>query len=79
VLSGDQVSLMGKATARPNLALAIVQGTGTGGIITINAPNAEVVAFNAPDTPGDIAVVDVELRLRGGTGTGNDTLNIVLT
>lgn len=79
VLSGDQVSLMGKATARPNLALAIVQGTGTGGIITINAPNAEVVAFNAPDTPGDIAVVDVELRLRGGTGTGNDTVSISLT
>lgn len=78
VLSGDQVSLMGKATARPNLALAIVQGTGTGSSITINAPYCEVVAFAPPDTVSDIAIVDVELRLRG-SATGNDTVNIVLT
>ena len=79
VLSGDQVSLLGKATARPNLALVLSQGSGAGGIITFNAPNCEVAAFSVPDTANDIAVVDVELRLRGGTGAGNDTFNIVLT
>lgn len=79
VLSGEQVSLLGKATARPNLALALSQGSGVGGIFTFNAPNCEVAAFAVPDTANDIAIVDVELRLRGGTGAGNDTWNIVLT
>lgn len=79
VLSGDQVSLLGKARARPNLALALVQGTGAGGIFTFNAPNCEVVGFAPPDTANDIAVVDVQLRLRDGASTGNDMFSIVLT
>ena len=79
VLSADQVSLMGKAQARPNLTLALSQGTGVGGIFTFNAPNTEVVGFQAPDTANDIAVVDVSLRVRGGTGAGNDAFNFVLT
>jgi len=79
VLSGDAVSMMGKATARPNLALVLSQGTGAGGIVTFNAPNCEIVTFNPPDTTSDIAIVDVSLRVRGGTGNGNDAFNIVLT
>jgi hypothetical protein len=79
VLSGDAVSMMGKATARPNLALVLSQGTGAGGIVTFNAPNCEIVTFNPPDTASDIAIVDVSLRVRGGTGNGNDAMNIVLT
>lgn len=64
VLSADQVSLMGKATARREAAVSIVQGTGTGGIFTFAASLCEVVAFTVPDTAGDVAVVDVELRIR---------------
>ncbi|MBL8909873.1 MAG: hypothetical protein JNM17_04125 [Archangium sp.] len=79
VLSADLVSMMGKGTARPNLALALSQGSGAGGVFTLNAPNTEIVGFDAPDTPGDVAIADVSLRLRGGTGAGNDTWNIVLT
>lgn len=80
VLSADQVSMMGKAQARPNLALAISQGVGVGGIFTFNAPNCEIVAFTPPDTAGDVCIVDVQLRIRDGAATaGNDSWNIVLT
>ena len=80
VLSGDQVSLLGKAQARPNLALVLSQGVGVGGIFTLNAPNVEVVSFTPPDTANDVAVVDVQLRFRDGAATaGNDSWNIVLT
>ena len=79
VLSGDQVSLLGKATARPSLALSIVQGTGVGGIVTFAAPNCEVVPFALPDTNNDVAVVDVTLRLRDGASTGNDMFSLTLT
>ena len=78
VLSSDQVSLLGKVQARPTLALDIVQGTGTGGIVTVNAPYCEVVAFNVPDTAADIAVVDVALRCRDD-GSGNNAFSVVLT
>ena len=78
VLSGDQVSLIGKAQARPNLALVISQGVGAGGVFTFNASNCEVEAFTPPDTAADVAVVDVSLRVRGTT-TGNDSFSIVLT
>lgn len=78
VLSADQVSLIGKAQARPNLALVLSQGVGAGGVFTFNASNCEVVAFNTPETANDVAVVDVQLRVRGTT-TGNDSFSIVLT
>lgn len=78
VLSSDQVSLLGKVQARPTLALVLAQGTGTGGIVTINAPYCEVAAFNVPDTAGDIAVVDVQLRIRDD-GSGNNAFSVVLT
>lgn len=78
VLSGDQVSLLGKVAARPTLALALVQGTGAGGIVTVNVPYCEVTSFAVPDTANDIAVVDVALRTRD-SATGNDAYSIVLT
>lgn len=77
VLSGDQVSLMGKAQARPTVALILAQGTGAGGIVTFNAPYCEVVSFVAPDTNNDVAIVDVELRCRDNSG--NDMFSLVLT
>lgn len=77
VLSGAQVSLLGKATAKKSVAVAIVQGTGTGGVFTLNVPAAEIVAPNVPDTAGDIAVVDVSIRLY--EATPDTLLNIVLT
>lgn len=80
VLSGDQVSLLGKVQAQPNLACAIVQGTGTGGIFTANMPNCAIDPFTVPDTANDVAVVDLSLRVRDGAATtGSDLLNVVLT
>jgi len=77
VLSGDMVSRIGDVQGRTNLALAISQGTGTGGIVTVNAPYCEVMPFATPSTANDIAVVDLELRLRDNTAS--DMLSIVLT
>lgn len=64
VLSGDQVSLLGKSTARREAAVSIVQGTGTGGIFTFACSLCEVESITVPDTAADIAIVDVSLRIR---------------
>lgn len=77
VLSADQVSLLGKSTARREAAVSIVQGTGTGSIFTFAATYCEVVSFTVPDTAGDIAVVDVELRIReAAAGTAPWTVTL---
>lgn len=78
VLSANQVSLLGKSTARPTVAVTLVQGTGTGSVFTFAASYCEVVSFTPPDTAGDIAVVDVELRVRETT-TGAAPWTITLT
>lgn len=78
VLSGNQVSLLGKSTARPTVALSLVQGTGTGGIVTFAASYCEVVTFTPPDTANDIAVVDVEFRVRE-PAAGTAAFTITLT
>jgi hypothetical protein len=77
VLSGDQVSLMGKVTQRPNLAVAISQGVGVGSIWSASLPYAEVEPFAAPDTANDVAVVDVTFRTRDNAG--NDLFSVTLT
>lgn len=77
VLSGDQVSLMGKVTQRPNLAVAISQGVGVGSVWSASLPYAEIEPFAAPDTANDVAVVDVTFRTRDNTG--NDLFQVVLT
>lgn len=79
VLSGDRVDMANRARARVNQALTITQGTGAGNIVTITAPNCETVAFTPPDSNTDVAVVDVQLRLRDGASGGNDMFSIVLT
>lgn len=78
VLSGNQVSLLGKVAARPNVAVVLEQGTGTGGVCTLNLPYAEVMPFTVPDTAGDIAVVEVEFRIREAAD-GTAAFNLVLT
>jgi hypothetical protein len=80
VLDGDGVSLLGQVQAQENLALALVQGTGVGGIFTANMPNCALDPFQPPDTNNDISVVDVTLRVRDGAATaGSDLINLVLT
>lgn len=78
VLSGDQVSLMGKALARPTVAVSLAQGTGTGGVITVASSYCEVEPFTVPDTNNDVAIVDVGLRVRDDTA-GNNAFSIVLS
>lgn len=78
VLSGDQVSLMGKALARPVTAVSLAQGTGTGGVITIASSYCEVEPFVVPDTANDVAIIDVGLRVRDDTA-GNNSFSIVLS
>lgn len=78
VLSVDRVDLLGYALVRDNLSLTLSQGTGTGGIWSLTAPYCEVVAFSAPDTAGDVAIVDIELRCRENS-TGNNAFSITLT
>jgi hypothetical protein len=80
VLDGDGVSLLGQVQTQENLALALVQGTGVGGIFTANMPNCALDPFQPPDTNNDISVVDVTLRVRDGAATaGSDLINLVLT
>ena len=77
ILSGDQVSLLGKATARPTVAVALSQGVGVGGVWSLSAPYCEVVPFVVPDATNDVAIVDVSFRLRDNAA--NDMFAITLT
>lgn len=80
VLDGDGVSLLGQVQTQENLALALVQGTGVGGIFTANMPNCALDPITPPDTANDVSVIDVTLRVRDGAATsGSDLLNMVLT
>lgn len=78
VLSGDQVSLLGKATARPVVAVSLSQGSGTGAVWSLSCPYTEVEPFALPDSGNDVAVVDVTFRLRDDTA-GNNLFSITLT
>jgi len=74
--STSDVSMLGKAVQRKNLAVSIAQGSGVGGIVTLAAPNCEVVAPKVPDSPNDVAIVDLSFRIRD---SNNDMFSIVLT
>jgi hypothetical protein len=74
VLHGDDVSLLGKATSRGTCAWSLVQGGTAGGIVTVAGAYSEVMPFAVPDTAGDDAIVDVQLRLRDNSG--NDMFTI---
>lgn len=72
------VSLLGKARDRNTCALVLVQSTGSaGGVFTISIPYTEVQAFEVPDTANDVAIVDVQLRVRDNSG--NDAMTITFT
>lgn len=80
VLKGDDVTLAGKVTGRMQAgaqAVAISQGTGTGGIAAFSLPYCEIAPFEVPDTADDAAVVDVTFRVRDNAG--NDALTITCT
>lgn len=78
VLSQERVDLLGYAINRDTLSLTLSQGTGAGGIISFVLPYCEVKAFKVPDTSNDIAIVDVELRVRNNT-TGDNAFTIGLS
>lgn len=78
VLSQERVDLLGYAINRDTLQLTLSQGTGAGGIISFVAPYCEVKSFKVPDTANDIAIVDVELRVRNN-GSGDNSFIISLS
>ncbi len=78
VLAREQVSLLGKARDRNTCAITIVQSTGTaGGIVTFSLPYCEVMPFKVPDTANEVAIVDVDFRVRDNSG--NDAFTLTLT
>lgn len=79
VLSQDRTDLMGLARARSLVQLTLNQGTGVGGIMSFVLPYCEVMPFEVPDTAGDIAIVDLELRTRNNGTTGDNAMSITLT
>lgn len=78
MMTREQLSLAGRVKNNQAVACVVTQGTGAGGIFTLNAPYAQVKAFEIPDTNNDIAIVDIGLRLRDSSA-GNDMFSIVLT
>lgn len=77
VLYEDYVSFIGRATARRNCALSIVQGTGTGRIATFSLPYTEIVAPPVPDSRDDIALIDLTFRVRDNSAS--DAFSLTLT
>jgi hypothetical protein len=77
VLYEDYVTLLGKATARRNTPLTIVQGTGAGRIATFSMPFAELVAVPVADSAEDVAMVDLSWRVRDNAGS--DAFSLTLT
>lgn len=79
LLKGNDVRLFNKARARTNGACSIVQGTSTGGVITIASSNCEMQALEAADNANDSIVVPVSLRVRGSGAASPDSFSITLT
>jgi len=77
-LKRSDVSLLGKATARPVVSVTVSQGTGTGGVWSVTCPYTEVEPFQVPDNSNDIAIVDVGFRLRDNS-SGNNMFSIDLS
>lgn len=77
-IKADDVALLGYAANRDTVSCTLSQGSGTGGIWSLTAPYCEVAAFSVPDTAGDVAIVDIELRCREN-GSGNNMFSITLT
>lgn len=77
VLYEDYESFRGRSTARRNCPVTIVQGTGTGRILTLVLPTTEVVAPDSADSADDVALVDMAFRVRDNAG--NDAFTLTLT
>ena len=75
--STSDVSMLGKSVQRKNIAVSIVQGTGTGGIVTLAASNCEVIAPKIPDSPNDVVIADLSFRVKD-TGAA-DMFSLTLT
>lgn len=78
VLLGNRVDLANMSKQRANVAVSLSQGTGNGGIVTFASSNCEVMPFTVPDTANDVAIVDLQLRVRDG-GTASDALTVTFT
>jgi len=78
VMPQDRADLLGYSVNRDTLQLTLSQGTSTGGIITFVMPYCEVMPFEIADTADDIAIIDLELRVRNNT-TGDNAMTITLT
>lgn len=78
ILSQADVDLIGKATERKSVAITVVCGTGTGGIVTFSLPYSEIKPFAVPAPGNDVSVVTVGFRHRGN-GTGNNIVAMTLT
>ena len=74
VLHVDDVALLGKATARKSVAVSLVQGTAGGGRVTFAMPTCEIAPPVVPDTVNDVAIIDLEMRVRDNAG--NDAITI---
>lgn len=77
-LSADDVAMLGKVTARTNVAVSISQGTGAGAVATFSMPYCELDPIAVPDTVNDIAIADISLRVRDDSA-GNNALTVTLT
>lgn len=78
VLHREEVSWLGKITARKAVAVSLVCGTGAGGIITFTLPQGELRPFITPDTANDVSVVDLGFEARDSS-SGNDAFSFTLT
>jgi hypothetical protein len=75
----EDMALVGKSSLQHTpLALSIVCGTGTGGIVTFSLPQCELDAFKVPDNANDEAYQTLSLRTRD-SATGNDLMTITYT
>jgi hypothetical protein len=77
VLTRQFTDLLGKTTRRKSMALTIVCGTGTGGIVTFTLPTIEARAFPVPGPADDISVITIPIAVAGSTG--NDSMTVTLT
>lgn len=77
VLHREEVSWLGKARARTNVALSLVYGATAGGIWTFSLPYCEIDPITVPDTANDVVMVDVSLRCKDSAG--QDMLAITVT
>lgn len=79
LLKGDDVRLFNRARERTANAVTLVQGTGTGSIVTISLPTTELVAPAAKDSANDTVTVPCSLRVRGAPGATPSSFSITLT